>query len=88
LIIFLIAERSPIGFHFDSSDHSIRLFSIGNNETLLIFILTQAVWACGHDPAQGNLYHDAPTCTGRSEIIYAWARDAKKLDLPAQVNFS
>lgn len=48
----------------------------------------QAVWACGHDPAQGQLYKDAPTCAaGKSELMYAWARNAKKISLPDEVGF-
>jgi hypothetical protein len=48
----------------------------------------QPVWSCGHDPTGGKLYPDRPTCTGSTNVLlYAWARDAKKIDLPDGVGF-
>lgn len=48
----------------------------------------QAVWNCGemHAPADSAL-GSAPPCSGGSQIIYAWAKDAPRLDLPEGVGF-
>ncbi len=46
------------------------------------------MWACGHDPTGGKLYPDKPTCSGSTNaLLYAWARNAKKINLPDGVGF-
>ncbi len=48
----------------------------------------QAVWACGHDPLEGKLYPDFGVCTGGTNaLLYAWARNAKSIELPKGVGF-
>ena len=48
----------------------------------------QPVWACGHDPTEGQLYPDKPMCTGSTNaLLYAWARNAAKINLPKDVGF-
>ena len=46
------------------------------------------MWACGYDPTGGKLYPDKPPCTGSTyALLYAWARNAKKINLPDGVGF-
>ncbi|KAL0134255.1 hypothetical protein PUN28_001211 [Cardiocondyla obscurior] len=47
---------------------------------------SKAVWNCG-EMASANNANTAPVCLQGSQIIYAWARDAPKLDLPKGVGF-
>ncbi|KAG1682524.1 Peptidylglycine alpha-hydroxylating monooxygenase [Nymphon striatum] len=46
------------------------------------------VWACGEMSSNaGSRYKKGRTCNSGSQIIYAWARDAPKLELPEDVGF-
>ncbi|EZA57297.1 Peptidylglycine alpha-hydroxylating monooxygenase [Ooceraea biroi] len=45
------------------------------------------VWNCGEMANPGNKRNIAPPCSEGTQIIYAWARDAPKLDLPNGVGF-
>jgi len=44
------------------------------------------VWNCG-EMANGDDPHKSSPCTGQPDILYAWAHDAPKLDLPEGVAF-
>lgn len=48
---------------------------------------TKAVWNCGEMANAEKDPNTAPACQGGTQIIYAWARDAPKLDLPQGVGF-
>ena len=46
------------------------------------------MWACGHDPMNGKLYPERGVCGGGvNKLMYAWAKNAKKIDLPKGVGF-
>lgn len=51
----------------------------------------RAVWNCGemanNEDKGVNYYPKGSICGGSSEIIYAWAMDAPKLQLPEGVGF-
>ncbi|CAF0874637.1 unnamed protein product [Rotaria sp. Silwood1] len=51
----------------------------------------QKIWNCGEmavlDGSSGKGYENAPTCASGSTIIYAWALDADKTELPKDVAF-
>ena len=45
-------------------------------------------WSCGemHSELDGDVAH-RPPCASKSQIIYAWAKDAPQLELPEGVGF-
>ena len=45
-------------------------------------------WSCGemHSELDGGVAH-RPPCASKSQIIYAWAKDAPQLELPEGVGF-
>ncbi|CAF2953818.1 unnamed protein product [Rotaria sp. Silwood2] len=49
------------------------------------------IWNCGEmantDDSSAESYETAPTCASGSTIIYAWAMDAEKTELPKDVAF-
>lgn len=45
------------------------------------------VWDCGEMSGHQSGYLQGPTCSAGSQIIYAWAKDAKPLQLPEGVGF-
>ena len=47
----------------------------------------EVVWACGHQSFKMNEYEDGPTCKDDENIIFVWAKDAGRLDLPQDVVF-
>jgi peptidylglycine monooxygenase len=47
----------------------------------------EEVWDCGEMSTEKGRYKRSPTCTSQPDIIYAWARNAPKLDLPKGVGF-
>lgn len=46
-----------------------------------------AVWNCGEMASKDTQYGSGPTCKSSPSILYAWAMDAPKLDLPKGVAF-
>lgn len=52
---------------------------------------SEKIWNCGEmnfaDDGSGKGYQSAPTCATGSTIIYAWALDADKTELPKDVAF-
>lgn len=46
----------------------------------------EEVWDCG-EMSNGESHYQRPSCAGQPDIIYAWARNAPKLDLPKGVGF-
>ncbi|XP_018055398.1 PREDICTED: peptidylglycine alpha-hydroxylating monooxygenase [Atta colombica] len=48
---------------------------------------SKPIWNCGEMANAGHLADTAPACKEGTQIIYAWARDAPKLDLPEGVGF-
>ncbi|XP_037082145.1 peptidylglycine alpha-hydroxylating monooxygenase-like [Pollicipes pollicipes] len=49
--------------------------------------LTEAVWNCGDMANRDPAKRTGPVCRGRSQVIYAWAKNAPKLVLPKGVAF-
>ncbi|XP_036330065.1 peptidylglycine alpha-hydroxylating monooxygenase [Rhagoletis pomonella] len=47
---------------------------------------TKAVWNCG-EMSKGSSAESHSPCSGSSQILYAWARDAPRLELPDGVGF-
>ncbi|CAF3136690.1 unnamed protein product [Rotaria socialis] len=51
----------------------------------------EKIWNCGEmsfaDDSSAQNYKSAPTCASGSSIIYAWALDAEKTELPQDVAF-
>jgi peptidylglycine monooxygenase len=47
----------------------------------------EPVWDCGEMSSVDSQYTRSPTCATQPDIIYAWARNAPKLDLPKGVGF-
>ncbi|TKR93631.1 hypothetical protein L596_008047 [Steinernema carpocapsae] len=47
----------------------------------------QAVWDCGEMSQTENDYQKASVCAEKPSILYAWAKDAPKLELPKGVGF-
>ncbi|XP_011691046.1 PREDICTED: peptidylglycine alpha-hydroxylating monooxygenase-like [Wasmannia auropunctata] len=48
---------------------------------------SRATWNCGEMTKTNNETDTEPPCAEESRVIYAWARDAPKLDLPEGVGF-
>jgi len=42
----------------------------------------EEVWDCGEMSSEKGRYARSPSCVGQPDIIYAWARNAPKLELP------
>lgn len=64
--------------------HHMLLYGCGEPGT------TKPVWNCGEMASSQNLDEETATPCGEnkhSQIIYAWARDAPKLELPEDVGF-
>jgi peptidylglycine monooxygenase len=47
----------------------------------------EEVWDCGEMSSEKGRYARSPSCVGQPDIIYAWARNAPKLELPKGVGF-
>ncbi|KAI3385978.1 hypothetical protein SNEBB_004506 [Seison nebaliae] len=61
--------------------HHILLFSCEDKPTDL------DIWTCGEMRRKTEEKASTPVCKGKSRIIYAWAMDAPKLELPKNVAF-
>ncbi|XP_032666055.1 peptidylglycine alpha-hydroxylating monooxygenase isoform X2 [Odontomachus brunneus] len=66
--------------------------TMGTTHHMLVFGCTKPgssmpVWNCGQMTSSTNNYDIMPPCGKGSQIIYAWARDAPRLDLPEEVGF-
>jgi hypothetical protein len=47
----------------------------------------EEIWACGPQPFNVTQYEDGPVCHGEESIMYVWAKNATRLDLPNDVGF-
>lgn len=45
------------------------------------------VWDCGEMSTNKGKYQHSPTCSSQPDILYAWARNAPKLELPKGAGF-
>jgi len=42
----------------------------------------EKVWACGVEPFNVTQYPDGQVCLAEENIIFVWAKNASRLDLP------
>jgi len=47
----------------------------------------EEIWACGPQPFNVTQYKDGPVCHGEESILWVWAKNATRLDLPKDVGF-
>jgi peptidylglycine monooxygenase len=47
----------------------------------------EQVWDCGEMSTAGSQYQHSPSCAGQPNILYAWGKNAPKLELPNGVGF-
>ena len=50
-------------------------------------VRTDNVWACGPEPLPTNEYEYGPDCMTGEKMLYVWAKNASRLDLPDDVGF-
>ncbi|XP_014479768.1 PREDICTED: peptidylglycine alpha-hydroxylating monooxygenase [Dinoponera quadriceps] len=66
--------------------------TMGTTHHMLIYGCTRpgssmSIWNCGEMAQPTSRHNTAPPCSQGSQVIYAWARDAPRLDLPEGVGF-
>lgn len=49
--------------------------------------IQETIWACGPEPFNVTQYKEGTTCVEEEQIIYVWAKNATRLDLPRGVGF-
>ena len=50
-------------------------------------VRTDNVWACGEEPIPTGEYEYGPDCLTDEKMLYVWAKNASRLDLPEDVGF-
>ena len=56
-------------------------------QTFIAGIRTENVWVCGENPIPHSEYEYGPDCLTEEQMLYVWAKNASRLDLPEDVGF-